>query len=197
MHNNASGNYIILYSPSCLVHEPTKGSLLSSSQAATYTPTASFSTHSGRLHTISLYAKHQAGKLQKTLFFKGFRLSRLGIEHEFNVSLVSVADTLSTPPLIFLRFCVRSFVGSNFLNDFLQLRYYKKGLGDHYVFNRDPPDILETECMCEYCLNENRNGNNTDYRVFPIMVTRYFRMKNWSGIFNAEFSIGCFCELPN
>jgi len=63
-----------------------------------------------------------------------------------------------------------------------------------FYFIRIPQDILETECDCAYCLNEMRNYCNFLYRAYPIMVTRYFKLRGESGIFNAQFSMGCFCE---
>ena len=70
----------------------------SSSQAATCPPV--YHTRR-RLHTVPLIAERQAGKLWIPIFIV-FGLTRPGIEPE---STVSVADALSTRPLIALSTC--------------------------------------------------------------------------------------------
>ena len=70
-----------------------EGTFRSSSQAATCPPV--YHTRR-RLHTVPLIAERQAGKLWIPIFIV-FGLTRLGIEPE---STASVADTLSTRPLI-------------------------------------------------------------------------------------------------
>ena len=70
-----------------------EGTFRSSSQAATC---PSVYHTQWRLHTVPLIAERQAGKLRIPIFIV-FGLTRPGIEH---VSTASVADALSTRPLI-------------------------------------------------------------------------------------------------
>ena len=66
------------------------------------------------------------------------------------------------------------------------------------MFCRIPADIVETLCECGMCLNAEKRGYSIDYVTRPLLVTRYFRMKNnGSTIFNAQFSYGCICEYDN
>ena len=81
---------ILFYSPICLGQETAKGPFgLRAKVPPVY--------HTRRsLHTNPLIAECQAGKLRISIFMV-FGLTRLGIESK---STVSVADALSTRPLI-------------------------------------------------------------------------------------------------
>ena len=84
---------ITFYSPSCLGQETAKGPF----GLRVKLPPAHLSTTHGGGFTLSLFnVERQAGKLWIPIFIV-FGLTRLGIEPE---STVSVADALSTRPLI-------------------------------------------------------------------------------------------------
>ena len=97
-----------------------KGTFRFSSQAATCPPV--YHTRR-RLHTVPLIAERQAGKLRIPIFLV-FGLTRPGIEPE---STASVADALSTRPLIWSKGYQRGSLGKSYQNsDYLKTSNAKK-----------------------------------------------------------------------